>query len=489
MSTVQRIARNTTALLAAQVVSYLLAFFYMIYIARYLGPASFGILSFAIAFTAIFGVFADLGLSPLMTREVARNKSLVMKYIANVSLMKMILVAVTFGLIALTVNLLGYPEETIRVVYLLGLNVVLAAFSQMFYAVFQAFERMEFQAIGQMLSAALMLGGVVLAIRLGFSILGLASVYVMAGGVVLAYSFTVARLKFSNPAPASAIKVVEFDWSFCKPVIKEALPFGLSAIFVSVYFWIDTVMLSLMKGDVVVGWYNAAYRMVYVLLFIPAAYFTSLYPLMSRLFESSQESLKLAYERSARYMLGIGLPLALGTSLLADRVILLIYGAGYAPAVAALRILIWAIFFSYLSHAPAYTLNSMNKQKIYTYVVSFSMVLNIVLNLLLIPGLSYAGASIATVATEFVAFGLLFGHFRRLFGTRPPFKFLIKVSISAAVMAVFVILCGRFMNLGWLALIAAAIYFTLMFLSRALSREEISLLKELISLPRDKSRG
>ena len=142
-------------MLVAQVVSYLLAFLYTMYTARYLGPASFGILSFALAFIGIFAVFGDLGLSPLTVREVARDKSLTSMYLVNVSLMKIILVTITFGLIALTINLMAYPQETIKVVYLLGLSVISQAFTQMFYSIFQAYERMEFQGIGQMLNAAL----------------------------------------------------------------------------------------------------------------------------------------------------------------------------------------------------------------------------------------------------------------------------------------------------------------------------------------------
>ena len=77
MNTVQRIAKNTGVLLASQIVSYVLGFFFIMYTARYLGAEGFGTLSFALAFTGIFGVFADLGLSTLTVREVARDKSLV----------------------------------------------------------------------------------------------------------------------------------------------------------------------------------------------------------------------------------------------------------------------------------------------------------------------------------------------------------------------------------------------------------------------------
>ena len=151
MNTVQRIAKNTGVLLISQIASYILSFFFIMYTARYLGAEGFGILSFALAFTGIFGVFSDLGLSTLTVREVARDKSLAGKYLGNIAVMKLILVVVTFGLIAFFINLLGYPEQTIKVVYLVALSVIFGAFSGMFNSVFQAFEQMEYQSLGRIL--------------------------------------------------------------------------------------------------------------------------------------------------------------------------------------------------------------------------------------------------------------------------------------------------------------------------------------------------
>jgi len=93
MNTVQRIAKNTGVLLVSQIASYILGFFFVMYTARYLGAAGFGILSFALAFTGIFGVFADLGLSTLTIGEVARDKSLASDYLGNIAVMKVILLA------------------------------------------------------------------------------------------------------------------------------------------------------------------------------------------------------------------------------------------------------------------------------------------------------------------------------------------------------------------------------------------------------------
>jgi O-antigen/teichoic acid export membrane protein len=61
MNTVQRIAKNTAVLLLSQIASYILGFFFIMYTARYLGAEGFGILSFALAFTGIFGVLVIWG--------------------------------------------------------------------------------------------------------------------------------------------------------------------------------------------------------------------------------------------------------------------------------------------------------------------------------------------------------------------------------------------------------------------------------------------
>lgn len=181
MSVVRRIAKNTTVLFIAQVLSTLLGFFYTMYTARYLGAAGFGILTFALAFTQLFGVLSNIGVGPLTVREVARDRSLAPKYLANVSLMKIILAVVSFGLIALAINLMGYPQQTINVVYLVGLSVILMALAQIPYSIFQAFEKMEWVSLGQVMNSALLLIGLAVALKYGFSVVGFAYLYVFAG--------------------------------------------------------------------------------------------------------------------------------------------------------------------------------------------------------------------------------------------------------------------------------------------------------------------
>ncbi len=479
MSTIQRIAKNTAVLLVAQVASYLLAFFYMMYAARYLGAAGFGILSFALAFTGIFGVLADLGLYSLTIREVARDKSLALKYLANVSLLKIILVAVAFGLIALTINLMGYPQETITVVYLFGLYVVLAAFAQMFYSIFQAFERMEFQAIGQMLNAALLLGGVIFAINHGFSVVGFASLYVIASVIALGYSFAVMKLKFSNPASAPAVKAMEFDWSFWKPMIKKALPFFLIVALDLISLRIAMVMLSAMKGDEAVGWYSASFQIMQVFLFIPSVFLAALYPVLSRFYVSSQESLRFAYEKSFKYLSLLGLPIAVGITMLGDRIILGIFQEGFAPSVIALRVLIWTIPFSFLNAMFGTILASMNRQNLAAKIVLAYTIVNVVMNLILIPRYSYVGAAMVNVVGSLIAFVLLFVFTSRLVCRISIPKLIFRPVIASGLMALFLFFF-RGLSLWLLVPLAAIIYFGILILLRAFSKEDLNLFKQVV---------
>ena len=114
------------------------------YTARYLGATGFGILSLALSITGIFAVFSDLGLSTLMIRDVARDKSLTDRYVTNVSILKILLAGLTFGLVALTVTVLGYPKLISTVIYLITVSTVLNAFATVLTAVFQANEKMEY---------------------------------------------------------------------------------------------------------------------------------------------------------------------------------------------------------------------------------------------------------------------------------------------------------------------------------------------------------
>jgi len=472
MNTVQRIAKNTGVLLISNVIGKILGFFFIMYTARYLGAADFGILSFALAFTGIFGVFSDLGLGTLTVREVARDKSLAGKYLGNIAVMKIILVIITFGLIALFINLLGYPEQTIKVVYLVALSIIFNTFSGIFSSIFQAYEKMEYQSVGEILNSVLKLSGALFAMSLGVSVVGFAFIYFMVSAVVLGYSFVVCVWKFVLPK-------IEVDFSFWKPTIKEALPFSLTIVIAGMFFNIDIVMLSAMKGDEFVGWYNTAVSLVLVIISFASIFIAAIFPVTSKLFVSAKDSLKKTLEMSSKYLFILGLAVAVGTFLLADRIILLIYGAEFIPAAIALRILSLYLPLRVISHVTGWTLASINREPLRTLSAGIALSLNACLNFVLIPIFGIAGAGTATVISQTLLFALYFYFVAKHFHRLPLHKIALKPGISCLVMALFLLTFAG-TNLFILIALSAVIYFTILWVLRTFDSDDKKILNNLL---------
>lgn len=472
MFSVQRIAKNTMVLSISQIVSYILAFFYTIAIARYLGADDFGILSFALAFTGIFGILADLGLNTLAVKEIANDRSLTEKFLGNFLLIKIFLSIFTFLIIALIVNLLNYDAQTVGIVYLVALSVILSAISSIFNSIFQAYEKMEYQSLGQILNSVLMFIGVFFAILYGFNVLGFAFLYFIFSVVVLIYNILIYIWKFNS------IKL-EINLHFGISKIKEALPFGINGMFVIVYVWVDSVLLFIMQGNQAVGWYNAAYRIIIVLLFIQSASNIAVFPVMSQFYVNSKSSLKKLVEKYFKFMLFISIPLGIGVTLLAPDIIMLIFGKQYENSIITLQILIWSSVFVFLYTAFAQLFLSINKQITLTKISGICMVENILLNLYLIPKFSYIGASFVTVVTEFTILILIFSISNDI-GYGISFKQLkdvIKVICSSLIMGIFIIFAD--LNIFIVAPMAILIYIGILFLTKAIGDEDLSLIKKV----------
>jgi O-antigen/teichoic acid export membrane protein len=474
MNTVERIARNTSVLLAAYVVTLLLGYISLSLTGRYLGAELFGVLSLALAFAGIFGVVSDLGLSTFTTREVARNKSLASKYVGNITVMRMFLSIFTFGLIVGTAVILGYAPQTIYVISILAISLVFSSLTAMYNSVFQAFEKMKYQSVGLVLNSALFLSGVAIAIKLSFDVVSFATIYVVVGAIVAIYGWAIFRWKFAPPK-------LEIDPVFWRSVINTALPFALTSIFVTVFFWIDSVLLSVIKGVEVVGWYSAAYQLMTVLLLIPTVMNLVVLPVMSRFYVEAKDSLLLLRDTFFRYMVLISMPMGIGITFLADEIILFIFGAGYVNSIIALQILVWAPVFIFLGSPFARFLESSNKQLTITKIAIICMVENVGLNLILIPAFGLVAASAVTVVTEGISFLLLF----YVSGTITKQRVRLNLPaagkiVIAAVLMTATILTFRAFNHILLTLTATCVYIVALYVTGMLGKTDIDLLRQIV---------
>ncbi|MDD3042311.1 MAG: flippase [Methanosarcinaceae archaeon] len=468
MNTAQKVAKNTGVLFFAQLVSYPLGFLYVMYTARYLGTEQFGVLSFALAFTGIFMVLANMGFGVLAVREIARDKSLAKKYLGNVIPIKIILSIICFGLIVLSMKYLEYPEQTVRVVYFITAGMLFNSFTELFNSLFKAFEKMEYISIGTIGNKIIVLSLTLFAIFRGHGLVTISAIYSFSSLIVFIYTLFICLWKYVVP-------VIEIDRDFWKDSVKKALPFFLSAVVNIIAFKIDIIMLSTIKGDEAVGYYSAAYRLLETLIFIPAALSTSLYPVFSNFHISAKNALNSAYEKSFKFLLITGLPIAVGTTLLADRIILLIYGKEFYPAIPALQILIWTIPVIFLSYMLGTLFASINRQVLSLKIGIFITALNIIINLLLIPKYSFMGAALATVITYTASFILSFYFISRLTCKIPILNFTLGPLAANAIMGIFILTFIEG-NIFLLVASSAAIYLIILSLFGVVSKRDYNTL-------------
>lgn len=476
MSLAQRVAKNTLSLILASVISMVLGLLYGIYVARYLGPERYGTISFAIAFIGLFSILTDMGLQQLALREVARDKGLVGSYLANIVVIKLFLSVITCGLIALVINLLKYPEPTVEIVYVMALSTVITAFSSMFSSMFQAFQRMEYSSLASVINSASMLAGGLFAVYHGFSVMGFAQVYVLSSALGLIYVSVVALRLGIVPDLRSGL-----DFGFMKSLIRRALPFGIGGFFLVYYVWIARVMLSVMVDNEVVGYYSAAYTLMNSLSFIPSAFVASLFPIMAIFFKGSDRSLDRVYRIGVKYMYMLALPIAVGVTLLSRDIINQIYGPGFQPSSQALAILIWAEFFVFIDILLGQMLFSINRERITMINAGIGAAINIGLNLVLIPRMGMVGAALATLSTEAFFFIFAYTILQRTGHTIDLQTIFFKPLIATSVMALFITLFSN-LHLFVLIFLSAILYFTILYLIKYISDDDITLIKQALAI-------
>ncbi len=471
MNTVQRIAKNTGILISAQIIACILGFFYSIYMARYLGPVGFGVLSFAIALILIFGVLGDLGLSTLLTRELSKDKSLEKKYIGNFIPIKIILSILTYSLLVLFVNLFGYSPQTLNVVYLIGLSMVANGFSQLFYGLFQSYEKMEYQSITLLINNALIFLGVIYGISRGFNVSWFAFIYFIAGLAVLIFSLIIFFWKYES------LKL-EINFRYWKKSLILALPLSILLIFSVIASRVDTVLLELLKGSTAVGWYSASYRMLDFLMYIPTLYTGAIFPVLSNFHVSSRESLKVMYEKSFKYLFMLSLPISAAITILAQHIILILYQNSYDQSILSLQILIWSIPFLFLTAMFGTMFVSINKAYAMVKITFISMIFNIILNLMFIPSYSYIGAAVITVFTGILGSVMSFYYLSEFNYKIQLRSVVIKPILATMIMSLFLILVH--INFLLLIILATILYLGLLMVFKSFEKDDYDIFKRLM---------
>ncbi|MCK4649187.1 flippase [bacterium] len=470
MNTAQRILKNLLSLLSAGIVTNLLGFMAIVYLARVLGPGDFGKINFAFAIVIYFTLIANLGLPLLGTREVARDRRKVKDYTGNILTLRLCLAFLGFGLLLLMAFFLNKPPEIKYLIILYGLGLIPSAL--LLDWAFQGVEKMEYIGLGRILSS-----GIYLALVLGFiksseQLLLIPCFQIVGSLLVAGLLFFIFIKNFGKPR-------FRFDLSPWKGLLKAALPIGFSLFMVQVFYNIDTVMLGFMRTNEEVGYYNAAYKIILTLIMAMGAYHDTIFPIISDYYKTSLVSLKKILSYTSKLMVTASLPLAVGGTILARPIMNLLYGTRYESGIVAFQILIWMVVIIWVNTIYSRGLLACDRQNKYAIAVTVGAISNIILNFLLIPPLGLKGAAIATLVTEGVLFLIYYVEFSKII--KVQFKsYILRPLIAALIMGAFLQ-----WNIEWniflLIVTGVSIYLGFLYFMKGITREEISIIQRAIS--------
>lgn len=397
----RQIIGNTGWLFADKLMRMGVGLLVSVWVARYLGPAQFGMLSYATAFVALFGALATLGLDGIVVRELVRKPGDSREILGSAFALRL-----AGGLLALlmavaVVSWLRHGEQPLR-----WLVAIIAA-----GAVFQAFDVIDFWFQANVLSKH-----TVMAKNAAFSVASLARV-----GLILSHAPLIlfAGVSLMEVVLGAAGLVIVYrrnngfpgEWrrsaGRCRRLLGDSWPLILSGFSVAIYMKIDQVMLGEMSGDRAVGIYSSAVRISEIWYFLPMIIASSVFPAVLHAKQRDEGLYIRRMQRLFSLMTAISLAIAVPMTFLSEWVVITLFGAGFAAAGPVLAIHIWASLFVFLGVAQGPWDLAENLTRLALFRISSGAVINVVLNIFLIPAYGAVGAAVATVVSQAFAAVLL----------------------------------------------------------------------------------
>ena len=430
----RRIAKNAAVPMAASLVNKLLDLGFVVVLGHTLTPTELGRYTWAVLVVGYFDILINFGLGILITRDVARDPEAANSYMGSALMVRALLwlasVVVALAIAGPLAGPLGLTPDMALALAVLTIGIGISNLTGIASALFSARELMEYPAAITVLTTVLKISFGTAALITGFGIVGLAAVSVvvnlLTGVALLGLLMVVIGRPRPEVVPASSLTMV-----------GNAYPLMINNLLATLFFRVDGLILRAVWGDAVLGWYGMAYKFIDGLSVIPSAFVLALFPVLSRIAGQARErDLVRATELALKVLISLALPIALGTTLVAEPIIGLFTGDRYLPHSAiALQLLIWFVPFSFTNGLLQYVLIAVDQQRFITLSFLLAATFNIVANLLLVPHLSYVGAAITTVLSEIVLLGPFWFAVRRYVGRVRILPFVWRPALATLVMA------------------------------------------------------
>jgi len=393
--------KNTSWLFAEKILRMVVGLLVGIWVARYLGPDKFGLLSFAHSFVGLFTIFATLGLDEVVVRELVKDESRRDSLVGTTFWLKLFGAFLVLLVLAFAINFTSNDIDTHILVFIIASATIFQSFNIVdFY--FQSKILSKFVAYANFISLFISTIVKIALILSHASLLAFAWV-VLFDSFVLACGFIYFFLKHST----FRIKYLIFYKSTAIDLLKDSWPLIFSGGVLMIQARIDQVMIKEMLGSLEVGYYSVAMRLIEAVAFIPMLLKSSLYPsIQSAKIQSKalyQDRLLNFYRLNFLFFLVLAIPIFI----FAEPIIVLLFGIEYQPAGVLLALLSIRLFFANMGVARGTYIVTENLMKFSMFTMILGTIVNIYLNYVLIPNYGARGAIVATIVSFFTTIYLV----------------------------------------------------------------------------------
>jgi O-antigen/teichoic acid export membrane protein len=461
-----RTLRNSVLVVGARALAKLAVFVVVVLLWRHLGADNYGRFATMIVYVTLVGVVADLGMQTVFIRDASRDSSAFTRYLANLLSARLLLSLVALLILAVALRLLSpalFPYTLAAFALLLT-----TSYSSLLRAIFYIRGRLGYEAIAIVAESIVLLALTLVAINRRATWDAFLWVYTGSYLFTCLFAYAVLRWRWHERV------AVRLEPVFVRRLLLAGLPLALGFTITTVYAQLDIVLLQLFKNFQMVGWYSAANKYVDAVAWIPQSAMGVVFPALSLLGARDRRRLAFAYEKSFKVLAILGLPLAVGLGIMADSIVH--FTRGFEQSIPALRILAPSVVLLFVNNAFIYTLTAINRQLDFTRLALFTLAVNVVLNLALIPPFGYLGAATASTITEAALFAGGWWLLRRQRLSLPVIGSIGRVLASALLMGVVVSLI-RSWPLAVVIVLGAAVYALALVGFRALNAEEWSIIR------------
>lgn len=390
--TFMRYFKNSSWMLAEYGLKIISAIFVTIYVARYLGPESFGVLSYVLAIVTVFMSISRLGMESILVRDLAKYPEQAKAYMGTAFSLMVAAAVVCVIILSILIYFFEQDHQIKLYTWIISMGLIFQTFLTIDYG-FQAQIKAKYSSIAK--SIALSVSSLIkIYLVVVHADLLLFAIAYMLDYAIIALMLIIAHLITKQPR-----FLFIFNRSLVKPLLKSSWPMVLSAVGAILYMRIDQIMIKNMLNAHQLGLYAAATKIYEGWIIVPYVLSISLLPAIVTLKSTSQEKYEENLIRLFALVFWSGIIVAVIATFAGDWITRHTFGTSFEGSSATLAIIMWTAAFTSLGTVSARYLTVEGMEKKIAFRTFIALIVNVLLNLILIPTYGINGAATATLIT------------------------------------------------------------------------------------------